>query len=649
MANQKRRKKLTAEEEQEVINSIEKTHNENFLNKLRIDVKPKTNNQKKLISEIRNKEITICSGLAGTGKTFLSCAVALDLLKNDPRYKKIIIIKSVTTLKDEEIGFLKGPQPLYENVLTPNGWIKMGDISVDDYVITENGNPSKVIGVFDQENDELSDIYRLTIKDGRYVDACLNHKWNVKTNKLDYFTVDTNYILKHINSVDFYLPELKPVQYQQNKPLTINPYLLGVLIGDGCLSSGHVRFCSIDGEIINKVNNIISEYDLSLTTNNITYTITSTRYGTQQGAKEIIVENTKTDEIFIGYSKDVCEKYNIKETTVWGRCTKQLTVDNLKFGYTGKISESSNPFKEMLIGLNLLGKKSYEKFIPIEYKQSSVDNRIELLRGLLDTDGTIKKNGEITYITTSEQLADDVRELVWSLGGSARKYKKITRQKNQVLNGNKVYQRRDCFTITLRFSNNEFNPFYLSRKAERFKPTKSNHLKISKIEKVGQSKIRCIKIDSPTELYVTKDFIVTHNSMKEKMEPFMYSFIHNFQKVIGEANVSLLRNANMIEELPIAYMRGINIDNSITIIDEAQNISVDNIRTIMTRLGQNSKMIFLGDENQIDMKRKSESSLNFIINKFSDFEEVGTIVLGEDDVVRNPLIKKIEQIFRENT
>jgi phosphate starvation-inducible protein PhoH len=47
------------------------------------------------------------------------------------------------------------------------------------------------------------------------------------------------------------------------------------------------------------------------------------------------------------------------------------------------------------------------------------------------------------------------------------------------------------------------------------------------------------------------------------------------------------------------------------------------------------------------MKKKSESSLNFIIDKFKDFDEVGTIVLGEDDVVRNPLIKKIEQIFRE--
>jgi len=646
MANkQTRRKKLTADEEMEVFEAINRAHNGNVLDTIKINIKCKTANQKKLYTEIRDKEVVICSGLAGTGKTYLACATALELLKNDDRYRKIVIIKSVTTLKEEEIGFLKGPQPLYENVLTPNGWVKMGDISVGDYVITENGYPSKVIGVFDQENDELSDIYRLTINDGRYVDACLNHKWNVKTNKLDYFTVDTNFILKHINSVNFYLPELKPVQYQQNKPTTINPYLLGTLIGDGCLSSGHVRFCSIDDEIVNKVNNIISEYDLSLTTNNITHTITSTRSGTQRGAKEIIVENTETGEIFIGYSKDVCKKYNIKETTLLGRCTKQLTVDNLKFGYTGKFSESSNPFKEMLIDLNLLGKKSYEKFIPIEYKQSSVENRIELLRGLLDTDGTIKKNGEITYTTTSEQLADDVRELVWSLGGSARKYRKVTKQKNQVLNGNKVYQRRDCFTITIRFSSNEFNPFFLTRKADRFKPTKSDHLMISKIEKVGQSKIRCIKIDSPTELYVTKDFIVTHNTMKEKMEPFMYSFIHNFEKIIGRYHVDALRNMGMIEELPIAYMRGINIDNSIAIIDEAQNITIDNIRTIMTRLGENSKMIFLGDENQIDIKKKGESSLNFIINKFENFSEVGTIRLGEDDIVRNPLIKKIERIF----
>ena len=137
-------------------------------------------------------------------------------------------------------------------------------------------------------------------------------------------------------------------------------------------------------------------------------------------------------------------------------------------------------------------------------------------------------------------------------------------------------------------------------------------------------------------------------SMKEKMEPFMYSFMHNFEKIIGRYNTQVLRENGLIEEMPIAYMRGINIDNSIVIIDEAQNISLDNIRTIMTRLGENSKMIFLGDENQVDMKKKTQSSLKFIIDKFSDFDEVGTVVLDNDDVVRNPLIKKIEQIFREN-
>lgn len=136
--------------------------------------------------------------------------------------------------------------------------------------------------------------------------------------------------------------------------------------------------------------------------------------------------------------------------------------------------------------------------------------------------------------------------------------------------------------------------------------------------------------------------------VKEKMEPFMYSFTHNFQKIIGKENLEMLKQYDMIEELPIAYMRGINIDQSIVLIDECQNISIDNIRTILTRLGEDSKMIFLGDENQIDMKKKTESSLSFIINKFKDLEEVGTIVLGEDDVVRNPLIKKIERIFNES-
>ena len=136
--------------------------------------------------------------------------------------------------------------------------------------------------------------------------------------------------------------------------------------------------------------------------------------------------------------------------------------------------------------------------------------------------------------------------------------------------------------------------------------------------------------------------------MQDKMEPFMYSFIHNFNKIIGVPNVKMLQSAGLIEELPIAYMRGINIDNSVVIIDEIQNISVENIRTILTRLGQDSKMIFLGDEYQIDIKNKEQSSLRFVIDKFKDVKEIGTVTLDENDIVRNPLIKKIEEIFNNN-
>lgn len=136
-------------------------------------------------------------------------------------------------------------------------------------------------------------------------------------------------------------------------------------------------------------------------------------------------------------------------------------------------------------------------------------------------------------------------------------------------------------------------------------------------------------------------------TLEEKMEPFVYSFINNFEKLIGKVETAALRQDGIIEIIPIAYMRGINIDEAVIIIDEVQNITIENIRTILTRIGFNSKMIFLGDTKQIDYKIKKDSALKFIMEQFNDIEEFGTIELGEDDVVRNPLIKKIENVFNK--
>jgi len=132
-------------------------------------------------------------------------------------------------------------------------------------------------------------------------------------------------------------------------------------------------------------------------------------------------------------------------------------------------------------------------------------------------------------------------------------------------------------------------------------------------------------------------------NLREKMEPFMFSFVHNFEKLVGQAITSRLRELKTIEEMPIAYMRGINLDRSIIIVDEAQNISKENMRTIMTRLGRDSKMIFLGDERQQDSK--GGNGLTFLMDHFQDIEEIGCIQFNKSDVIRNPLIAKIERVF----
>jgi phosphate starvation-inducible PhoH-like protein len=132
-----------------------------------------------------------------------------------------------------------------------------------------------------------------------------------------------------------------------------------------------------------------------------------------------------------------------------------------------------------------------------------------------------------------------------------------------------------------------------------------------------------------------------------KMEPVMYSFTGNFQKLIGKELYQKLKDLDLVEEQPIAYLRGLSIDNAIVLIDEAQNISVENMRTIMTRIGENSKFIILGDKKQVDIKNKKNSSLSKIMEKFENYSDFGIVRLGKEDVVRHRLINMIDEVFDE--
>lgn len=136
----------------------------------------------------------------------------------------------------------------------------------------------------------------------------------------------------------------------------------------------------------------------------------------------------------------------------------------------------------------------------------------------------------------------------------------------------------------------------------------------------------------------------------EKIEPYMQSYYINIEKIIPKQSLTTLLSYEIIKPFPVAFLRGVSIDNSIIIVDETQNLSMSNIKTVMTRLSSSSKMIILGDINQIDLKNKNESSLEKLLDMFDKkVDKIGVVRMSEsDENIRNPIIKEIEKIFKIN-
>ena len=167
-------------------------------------------------------------------------------------------------------------------------------------------------------------------------------------------------------------------------------------------------------------------------------------------------------------------------------------------------------------------------------------------------------------------------------------------------------------------------------------------LKILKDPQNNINKIILVKSVTPLK---DEEIGYLKGNIDDKMEPFMYSFMSNFYKIIGKKLSDMLLQNDMIEILPLAYIRGMSIDNSIIIADESQNISISNMKTLMTRLGTNTKLIIIGDSNQIDMKNKKMSSLEKVCEHFVNIEHIGILFFDSYDQQRNPLINLIEEIF----
>jgi phosphate starvation-inducible PhoH-like protein len=138
-------------------------------------------------------------------------------------------------------------------------------------------------------------------------------------------------------------------------------------------------------------------------------------------------------------------------------------------------------------------------------------------------------------------------------------------------------------------------------------------------------------------------------NLEEKLDPYIFPSYYLLNKIIGKDAREKLKDAEIIEVFALAYMRGMNIDNTILIFEESQNSSPNQMKLLLTRIGFNSKFFISGDIEQTDRyKDKKHSGLYDAIKKFNDVSDVGVFEFSDQDVVRNPLISKILKKYEEN-
>jgi hypothetical protein len=366
-------------------------------------------------------------------------------------------------------------QPLSCGILTPSGWTTMGQLSVGQEIVDPEGGTSKVLAIHKRG---VLPTFEVKFKDGSSTRCCGDHLWAVNTHirisrRNPPLIRKTSEIAASIK-MDWgvyrhWVRNTVPVEFNDTlRSDDIDPYVMGVLLGDGGLTGGYlnagsVNLTSADPELVNEVRELI---------------------------RSDTIEVKPTGSLY-GYR-------------ISGSRSDLRNEDG---------TSAKNSVVECLRRHDLMGKRSFEKHIPESYLFSSIKNRISLLQGLCDTDGHVdaRSSGHgIDYVTTSSQLAEDIRELVLSLGGSTEIKTKNTSYdyKGEHLTG------RTAYRLYIKLPDNII-PVRLSRKVADYHrhDRRPMHRPIISVTPVGSEECWCITVSSKSSTYITDDYIVTHNSL----------------------------------------------------------------------------------------------------------------------------------------
>jgi replicative DNA helicase len=326
---------------------------------------------------------------------------------------------------------------------------QIGDVVVGDQVASVDGSASVVLGVYPQG---LKDIYKVTFSDGRTVHAGIDHQWDVRhkswSSRRVLTTSDVIDLLRKTCNKNRLIIPFCSGDFGSDVNLSIDPYLLGVLLGDGGLSSSGIRLSNSDDFILDKI-----------------------------------------------------------KPSLFGLPLKHLAgVD-----YAIRPSRGDdNWLLSALQEFGLHGLRSHEKFIPENYMSASRTSRLSLLNGLIDTDGTVEKFGAMTYTTTSERMANQILSLTRSLGYWAKMRDRVTNYtyKGELKQGKRSYTitiqgAGMAELVTL--------PRKKERLANRLSSRNMN-LTFASIEKIGRDECTCITVSHERSLFLTDEYIVTHNT-----------------------------------------------------------------------------------------------------------------------------------------
>lgn len=378
------------------------------------------------------------------------------MIELNEQQKAIVYTESPKVIVAAGAGSGKA-QPDYTEIPTPDGIKKLKELKIGDKVFDRQGNETEVKGIFPQG---MKRIYEIELADGRIAECCEEHLWSYDNGHNGLTTKSLKKMYEHgwrkkdkrgHNKYIYRIPELRKPVYFKEKPLPIDPYVFGCFLGDGCCTEPYLTISSNDEELVQENAKLID----------CLYSKRS-EFNFSWGFKTKLGKCIKTKEFFNNYQNNIC-------------C--------------------------------LCGEKS----IPEDYLYSSIEQRYSLLQGLMDTDGYIgNARHSPIFSTTSLQLAKDVRFLAQSLGYPSKIHTFNRKDKKNIE-----------YEVTIFTSAQEvYKIFRLSRKRDKalsFIEYKNriNHNFISIIDirpTDRYTEMRCILVDNSEHLYLTNDFIVTHNT-----------------------------------------------------------------------------------------------------------------------------------------